>query len=91
MIHSLLGIHVFFISNTSLKLVKNESNAKQHPKTELYLFENYLHSLSTLSSKNKWIYSKKEAKKQTRLYSRDYTITHNEIKMKMKKGLIDTT
>ena len=34
---------------------------------------------------------KKKQKSKRGLYSRDYTITHNEIKMKMKKGLIDTT
>ena len=37
---------------------------KQHPKDELLLFENYLHSSSTFSSKNNKIYSKKQAKEQ---------------------------
>ena len=34
-----------------LKLAKNQVNAKQHPKAELLLFENYSHSSSMLSSK----------------------------------------
>ena len=47
-----------FISNTTVKLVKNQANAKQHlvakqhPETEILLFENYSHSSSTLSFKN---------------------------------------
>ena len=32
-----------FISDTRLKLVKNQANAKQHPETELLLIENYSH------------------------------------------------
>ena len=38
---------------------KNQANAKQHPEAELLLFENYLHSSSSLSSKNNRRYSKK--------------------------------
>ena len=34
-----------------MKLAKNQANAKQHPETELFLFENYSLSSSTLSSK----------------------------------------
>ena len=45
-----------------LKLAKNQANAKQQPETELLLFENYSHSLSTLSSKTNKTYSKKQAK-----------------------------
>ena len=37
--------------NTKLKLAKNEAKAKQHPETELLLFENYSLSSSMLSSK----------------------------------------
>ena len=33
-----------------LKLAKNQANAKQHPDSELLLFENYLHSSSTFLS-----------------------------------------
>ena len=36
-----------FISNARLKLAKNQANAKQHPGTELLLFENYAHLSST--------------------------------------------
>ena len=58
------NIHPFFISNTfisnaSLKLTKNQTNAKQQPKGELLLFENYSHSPSTFASKNNRTYSKK--------------------------------
>ena len=41
-----------FISNTRLKLVKNQTKAKQHSEAELLLLENYSLSSSTLSSKN---------------------------------------
>ena len=34
-----------------MKLAKNQANAKQHPKAEFLLFENYSHSSYTLSSK----------------------------------------
>ena len=49
-------IHAFFISNTflsnaSLKLAENQANAEQQTEAELWLFENYSHSSSTLSSK----------------------------------------
>ena len=57
-----------FISNTRLKLAKNWAKAKQHPEAELLLFENYLLSSSTLSSKNNRAYSKKCAKKQVCLF-----------------------
>ena len=36
-----------FISNTSLKLAKNEANGNQHPEAELLLFENDSHSSSS--------------------------------------------
>ena len=50
-------VHAFFVSNTfisnaRLKLAKNQVKAKQHPETELLLFENKSHSSSKLSSKN---------------------------------------
>ena len=51
-IHVCLYISNTFISNVRLKLAKNQADAKQHPEAELLLFENYLHSSSTLSSKN---------------------------------------
>ena len=45
-----------------LKLAKNQANAKQHPEAELLLFENYLHSSSTLSSKSSRTHSTKISK-----------------------------
>ena len=64
---SVWQLHAFFVSNTfisnaRLKLAKNQANIKQHPKVELWLFENYSHSSSTLSSKNNSTYSKKYSK-----------------------------
>ena len=59
-------------------MVKNQANARQHPEAELLLFENYSHSLSTLSSKNDRTSSKKQANEQVCLFSRDYTINQNE-------------
>ena len=52
-----LSISTFFISNNfmcsvELKLAKYQANAKQQPEAEFWLFQNYSHSLSTLSSKN---------------------------------------
>ena len=41
-----------FISNTRLKLAKNQAYAKQHTEAEVVLFEHYARSSSTLSSKN---------------------------------------
>ena len=62
-------IHTFFISNTfisnaRLKLKKNQAKTKQHADAELLLFENYVHSSSTLSSKDNRRYSKECAKKK---------------------------
>ena len=48
-----------FISNSRLKLVKNQANAE----AELSLFENHSHPSSTLSSKNNRTYSKKISRK----------------------------
>ena len=45
--------------NARLKLSKNQANAKQHFEAELFKFENYSHSSSTLSTKNNITYSKK--------------------------------
>ena len=49
---STLFISNTFISNARLKLAKDQANAKQHPETELLLYENYSLSSSSLSSKN---------------------------------------
>ena len=58
----------FFSSNARLKWAKNEARDKQHPKTEVSLFEKLSLSLPTLSSKNNERYSKKIFKKQVRLF-----------------------
>ena len=76
-------LHAFFISNTfvsnaRLKLGKNWANAKQHPETELLLFENYSHSCSTFSSKNNKISFQKLAKEHVCPYSWDYASNHDE-------------
>ena len=42
----------FFISNTRLKVAKNQAKAKQYPEAELLLFENYWLASSMLSSQN---------------------------------------
>ena len=68
-LYTLFFISNNFISNARLKLAKNQAHVKQHPEAELWLFENYSHSLSTLSSKNNRTYSKKYAKEQVCLYS----------------------
>ena len=39
-------LHAFIISNTTLKLAKNQANAKQYLEAEILLFENYSHSSS---------------------------------------------
>ena len=48
-----------FISNTRLYLAKNQAEAKQHPETELLLFENYSVSsfmlLSTIKNVQKQV------------------------------------
>ena len=51
-----------FISNARLKLAKNQAKTKQHPETEILLFENYSLSSSMLSSKTNLRCSKKCAK-----------------------------
>ena len=52
MMMSVSKIHAFSKRNASLKLAKNQANAKQHPDAKLLPSENYSHSLPTLSSKN---------------------------------------
>ena len=54
---TLLFISNTLISNARLKLAKSQANAKQHPESELLLFENYLLSSSMLSSRNNRGYS----------------------------------
>ena len=48
-----------FMRNARLKAAKNQTKAKQHPEPELWLFENYSLSSSTLSCKsNRWSFKK---------------------------------
>ena len=56
-IYTLLFIRNTFISNARLKLKKSQVNPKQHPRTELLLFENYSRSSYALSSKSNTTYS----------------------------------
>ena len=52
------------MSNTRVKLAKNQAKAKQQLETELLLFENYSLSSFMLSSKTNLKYSEKIAKSQ---------------------------
>ena len=52
MLHAFPFISNTFISNTQLKLTKNQAEAKKHNQAELLLFENDSLFSSTLSSKN---------------------------------------
>ena len=46
--HEQVEIHTFFIGNTFIRKTRLKlANAKQHPKAELLLFENYSHSSSS--------------------------------------------
>ena len=67
-LHTHFCISSTFISNTKLKLAKEIAKAKQRPEAELLLFEDYLLSSSTLSSKSNRAYSGKCAKKQVCLF-----------------------
>ena len=48
-----------FIVSAGLRFAGGQANAGQHPEAELLAFENYSHSLSTLSAKDNRTYSKK--------------------------------
>ena len=81
-----INIHAFFISNTfiskaRLKLSKNQAKAKQHPEVEHLLFEKYLLSSSTLSSKNNKRHSKKCTRNKCVYYWRLWLMA---IKMRLK-------
>ena len=73
-----------FISNATLKLAKNQANAKHKPEAELLLFENYSHSSSTLSSKNNRTYSKKKQKNKCLCIHEIIWFVVMKMKMKMK-------
>ena len=55
--YTLFYITNTLISNTRLKLTKNQANAKQHPESEPLLFENCSCYSFKLSSKNNTTYS----------------------------------
>ena len=61
-LHAFLMINTL-ISNTRLKLSKNQAVANQHPGAELLLFEDYQLPSSILSSKNNMTYSLKNEQK----------------------------
>ena len=82
-------IHAFFISNTfinntKLKLVKNQTKAKEQPKKEPLLFQNYLLSSSTWSTKTNRVYSKKCANSKCVCFNETILIIM-KIKINMKK------
>ena len=52
----------FFLISDRLKLVKNQTNAKQYPQAEYLLFENYSNSSFKLSSKKNRTYFLKKLK-----------------------------
>ena len=61
-----------------MKLAKSQANAKPHPEAELYLIDNYLNSLCTLSSKNTGHFLKNKKKSKRDIYSWGQTVNHNE-------------
>ena len=71
----------FFISNTRLKLAKNQAKAKQHPEAKL-LHLKIIVSLFMLSSKINIRYSKKCAKIKCVCFNEII----NEIEVEMKNG-----
>ena len=76
-----------FISKARLKLAKNQANATQHPEAKLLLFENYSHSLSTLSSNHNMAYSKKKQKSKCVCIHEIVRLIIIKMKINMKKRL----
>ena len=58
----------FLMSNTMVKLGKNQAKTKQQLEPQLFLFENYSLSSFMLPSKTNLKYSKKIAKNQMCLF-----------------------
>ena len=81
-------MHSFFVSNTRLKLAKGHATGTQHPEAELLLFENYLHSSSTLYHLEMIVHILKNKQKSSCVYIHE-SIRLNilEMKMKLKKRL----
>ena len=72
-----------FVSNTRLKLAKNQAKSKQNPDAELLPFENYTLSPFMLPSKTDTRYSKKCAKTHFKEIVR---LIIMKIKLKMENG-----
>ena len=84
-------LHVFFISNnlisnTRLKLVKNQAKAKQHPEAERLLFENYSLSSFMLSFKTNMRYSKKCVKNKCVCFNEIMCLIILKMRLKMNIG-----
>ena len=87
--HTFWGIQFFFHKTHFHKQrqAENQTNAKQHPKAELWLSDNYSHSLTTLSSTHNsitHILKKKHKSKCVFIYETT-RLTIMKMKMKMKK------
>ena len=80
-------IYTLFYKQRQAEVAKNQVKAKQHLEAELFAFENYSHFSSPSSTKNIRTCSKKWAKEQVRLYSRDCAINHNEIEKENEKKI----
>ena len=81
-------MHTFFVSNTRLKLAKGHTTDTQYHEAELLLFENYLHSSSTLYHLKMIVDILKNKQKSSCVYIHE-SIRLNilEMKMKLKKIL----
>ena len=79
-----------FISNAKLKLAKNQAKAKQLPKVELLLNENYSRSSSTLLSKNNRTYSKKCTKNKCLNFNEVIRLMTMKTRLKMNIDHTDT-
>ena len=75
------------MSNTRLKLTKNQAKAKQHPDAKLLLFENYAISSFMLQSKNNMRYSKQCAKKKSASFYWIILLIIMKIRLEMKNRL----
>ena len=85
--YTILFISNTFLSNTSLKLAKNQAKDKQKHEAELLLFENYTLSSPMLSSKINKRYSVNVQKTRLCLFQWDHVINHNENKAENEKWI----
>ena len=84
LLHCLAGTH-FFISNTMLKVAKNQTKVTQYPEAKLLLFEDYLLFSTTLSSKSNKVYSKIVQNSKCVCFNEIISLIIMKMKMKMKK------